>query len=459
MSSNDINENQLKYLTGFGNDFQSEDPRCPRALPEGQNTPQTCPYGLYAESMNGSSFTAPRGTNKRAWFYRIRPSVCHGPFTKYEQPFLTDNWHAFPASPNHPRWQPFLLPKDTDNVDFVDGLRTLAGAGSAKDRRGCAIHIYVCNQSMGDRAFYNSDGDFLIVPQQGELNILTEFGRMVVAPGEVCVIQQGMRFHVAVDGPSRGYILETFEGHFRLPDLGLIGANGLANPRDFLTPVALYEDRDELPDYELINKFGGSLFEAHQNHSPFDVVAWHGNYVPYKYDLRKFVPVNTVARDYCDPTVFTVLTAPSGINGGPAVADFLAISERWEVTENTFRPSYFHRNCAVEFMGKITDSPSQSATGALPGGIQPGGAQMTAYETAHGPSANATEHAFREELKPTKVFQDTLVFFFLSPLNLTLTAFGQSGCGVYDDSMHESWIGIKKHFNPTKRELALPTTV
>uniref|UniRef100_A0A672SVZ4 Homogentisate 1,2-dioxygenase n=1 Tax=Sinocyclocheilus grahami TaxID=75366 RepID=A0A672SVZ4_SINGR len=302
----------LKYMSGFGNEFANEDPRCPGSLPEGQNNPQVCPYGLYAEQLSGSAFTCPRSTNKRSWLYRILPSVRHKPFTPMSCGDLTENWNEVEPDPNQLRWKPFIIPKSSENkVDFISGLHTVCGAGDSKSRNGIAIHMYTCNTSMTDKCFQNADGDFLIVPQQGEILITTEFGKMMVEPNEICVIQQGMRFSVDVFGETRGYILEVFGAHFELPDLGPIGANGLANPRDFQTPVAWYEDRTVATGYTVVNKYQGKLFSCQQDFSPFNVVAWHGNYTPYKYNLENFMAINCVAFDHADPSIFTVLTAKS----------------------------------------------------------------------------------------------------------------------------------------------------
>ncbi|XP_033229389.1 homogentisate 1,2-dioxygenase isoform X2 [Belonocnema kinseyi] len=335
---------EFKYLTGFDCEFSSTDERCPGALPVGQNNPQKCRYGLYTEQLSGSAFTAPRCENKRSWLYRIRPSVVHEFFEPIQesQVHLTHQWNQFPPTPNQIRWKPFDVPtRQEPEVDFVQGLHTLCGAGDARMRTGVAVHIYLCNSSMKDKAFYNSDGDFLIVPQLGALQITTEFGKMKCEPNEIFVIQRGMRFSVTVYGPSRGYILEVFDNHFQLPNLGPIGANGLANPRDFETPSAWFEDRDA--NYKMVCKFHGKMFIANQNHSPFDVVAWHGNYVPYKYNLDRFMVINSVSFDHCDPSIFTVLTCPS-TKPGTAIADFVIFPPRWSVQEHTFRPPYYHRN-------------------------------------------------------------------------------------------------------------------
>lgn len=216
----------LQYLSGFGSEFKSEHPDYPNSLPDGQNNPQKCAYGLYAEQLSGTAFTAPRNENARTWFYRILPSVMHKPFEPDAYAgatFFSSNWNEVPPNPAQLRWNPFEIPSASSKIDFVDGLSTVCGAGDARTRHGLAIHIYACNTSMNNRAFYNSDGDFLIVPQQGALDITTEFGKLFVEPNEICVIQQGMKFSVNVSGATRGYILEVFDSHFKLPDLGPIG--------------------------------------------------------------------------------------------------------------------------------------------------------------------------------------------------------------------------------------------
>ncbi len=232
-----------------------------------------------------------------SWLYRILPSVIHSPFQPYKGSNLTNNWDEIEQTPNQLRWRPFTIPSNETKVDFVDGLNTICGAGDTRSRNGLAVHIYCINASMKDKCLYNSDGDLLIVPQTGKLLLTTEFGQIEVMPKEICVIQQGMRFSVDIFEQSRGYVLEVYDNHFILPNLGPIGANGLANPRDFLTPVAKYEDR-QCDSYEIVNKYQGKLFVAHQKHSPFDVVAWHGNYVPFKYDLSNFMVINSVSFDH-----------------------------------------------------------------------------------------------------------------------------------------------------------------
>ncbi|CAB3246874.1 unnamed protein product [Arctia plantaginis] len=431
---------ELKYLCGFGSEFTSEDPRCPGSLPEGQNNPQRCPYGLYAEQLSGTAFTAPRHENKRSWLYRIRPSAIHKPFQRLDMAkYLTHNWDEQEPDPNQSRWLPFDIPTGRP-VDFVAGLHTVCGAGDARSRHGLAIHVFLCNTSMDKSAFYSSDGDFLIVPQQGVLTITTEFGVMKVAPNEIAVIQLGMRFAVAVDGPTRGYILEVFDGHFKLPDLGPIGANGLANPRDFLTPVARYLD-EEVPGFKIVNKYQGALFVAEQNHSPFDVVAWHGNYVPYKYDLSKFMVINAVLYDHCDPSIFTVLTCPS-TKPGVAIADFVIFPPRWSVQEHTFRPPYYHRNCMSEFMGLIL-----GAYEAKEGGFLPGGASLHSMMTPHGPDDKCFQGASNGELVPQKIAVNTQAFMFESSLSLAITKWGAETCQKLDPKYYECWQNLPKLFS------------
>uniref|UniRef100_A0A0B6Z789 Homogentisate 1,2-dioxygenase n=1 Tax=Arion vulgaris TaxID=1028688 RepID=A0A0B6Z789_9EUPU len=427
---------ELKYLSGFGNEFATEDPRCVGALPESQNNPQKCPYGLYTEQLSGSAFTALRHENQRTWLYRIRPSVVHTPFKKIEKGLITHDWDSVEPNPNQLRWSPFDIPKT--NQDFVEGLATICGAGDPKSRNGIAIYVYTCNKPMTNKCLYNSDGDFLIVPQQGALFITTEMGRMNVEPNEICVIQRGIRFSVDVKGDSRGYILEVFSDHFQLPTLGPIGANGLANPRDFLTPVAWYEDQDL--DFTVVNKYHGHIFSASQGHSPFDVVAWHGNYAPYKYNLSKFMVINCVAFDHADPSIFTVLTCPS-LKPGVAIADFVIFPPRWSVQEHTFRPPYYHRNCMSEFMGLIYGNYE-----AKEEGFRPGGASLHSIMTPHGPDYDCFEKASNGELKPQKIAEGTMAFMFESSLSMTVTEWANKT--KVDSDYFKCWQPLTKHFSP-----------
>ncbi|OGQ14047.1 MAG: homogentisate 1,2-dioxygenase, partial [Deltaproteobacteria bacterium RIFCSPHIGHO2_02_FULL_40_11] len=332
-------KDEFQYVSGFLNHFSVEAEK--GALPQGQNNPQKPPYGLYAEQLSGTSFTSPRHLNLRTWLYRIRPSVMHTPFIRVQDSgkLRSAPFNEAAASPNQLRWDP--VPFDQEEKDFSQNLITLAGSGDTVAGWGCAAHVYSISKSMEQKCFYNADGDFLIVPQVGTLKVQTEFGWMAIHPGQIGVIQRGMKFRVWVTEKSRGYVCENYGAHFRLPELGPIGANGLANPRDFLTPVAAYEDQDQ--DFELLCKFQGRVWKASMKHNPFDVVAWHGNYVPYVYDLKNFNVMGTVSFDHPDPSIFTVLTSPSS-DPGVSNIDFVIFPDRWMVAENTFRPPYYHRN-------------------------------------------------------------------------------------------------------------------
>ncbi|KAJ8331032.1 hypothetical protein QVD99_001165 [Batrachochytrium dendrobatidis] len=442
-----------KYQSGFGNDFETE--ALPGALPVGMNTPQKVPYGLYAEQLSGTAFTVPREDQQRTWLYRIRPSVCHAPFKRIASEQLVRSFSVVgdedskvecESTPNQLRWSPFPFSTES-NTDFIRGLHTVCGAGAAASRSGLAIHVYAANADMKDTAFYNSDGDFLIVPQQGTLDIQTELGFMSVAPGEICVIQRGIRYAVKLpDGPSRGYVLEIFDRHFELPGLGPIGANGLANVRDFLHPVAAYEDRDGI-DFTIINKFQGYLFSTSQGHSAFDVVAWHGGYAPYKYNLARFNTINTVSFDHPDPSIFTVLTAKSGVPG-VALADFVIFPPRWMVAENTFRPPYYHRNCMTEYMGLISGGYDAKQEGFVPGG-----ASLHSMMTAHGPDRETFEKATLDDLKPIKLRPDGLAFMFETNQMLSVTKWALkklpgTGGDVLQPDYYKCWQGLKKYFDP-----------
>lgn len=430
---------ELQYHTGFGNEFSSE--ALPNSLPKRENTPQKCPYGLYAEQLSGTAFTCPKTTNRRTWLYRILPSVKHKPFEKfYKCKHLNGDWNGRVSSPNQMKWTPFDIPEEP--TDFVEGLSTICGAGDAKTRHGVAVHVYACNKSMNNRCMYNSDGDFLIVTQKGTLGIKTEFGKLLVEEGDICVIQQGMRFSVDVDGVARGFILEVYDNHFILPDLGPIGANGLAYPKHFETPVACFDQDYMCSDgFEVINKYQGNLFTCVQEHTPFDVVAWVGNYVPYKYSLKNYNVVNSVSFDHMDPSIFTVLTCPS-TKPGVAIADFVIFPPRWSVHENTFRPPYYHRNCMSEFMGVLKGSYEAKKN------VPVGSCTLHSMMTPHGPAAEVFEKASQAHLEPQKIAEGDLAFMFESSLSLGLTEWGEVSCKKLDDSYFKCWEGLKSHFNP-----------
>jgi homogentisate 1,2-dioxygenase len=417
----------VKYQSGFGNEFATE--AAPGALPAGQNSPQKAPLGLYTEQLSGSAFTAPRAVNRRTWTYRIRPSVTHKPYVEHPSGLIRGAFDELPTPPNQLRWDPFAIP--TAPTDFVDGLITIAGNGDPAAQSGVAIHIYAANASMQRRYFYTADGELLIVPQQGRTVIATELGILQVKPGEICVIPRGIKFRVDLpDGPSRGYICENSAAPFRLPELGAIGANGLANARDFLAPVAAYEDLDAA--CRIVAKFLGKLWIAEIDHSPLDVVAWHGNYTPYKYDLSRFNCINTVSFDHPDPSIYTVLTSPANV-------DFAIFPPRWLVAEHTFRPPWFHRNLMNEFMGLIFGQYDAKAEVFLPGG-----ASLHNCMSGHGPDAETYERASTAELKP-QYLADTLAFMFETQLVLRPTRFAMES-KILQHEYYECWQGLRKHF-------------
>ncbi|GAA4692881.1 homogentisate 1,2-dioxygenase [Streptomyces youssoufiensis] len=429
----------LTYSSGFGNEHSSE--AVPGALPHGRNSPQRAPLGLYTEQLSGSAFTEPRRNNRRSWLYRISPSAAHPPFTRIDNGALRGAPFAGPEQvpdPNRLRWDP--MPEPAAGTDFLAGLWTLGGNGDAAQRVGMAIHLYAANASMTDRVFSDSDGELLIVPESGGLLLRTEFGLLRAEPGEVALIPRGVRFRVELlDASARGYVCENYGQPFVLPDLGPIGANGLANPRDFRAPVAAYEER-EAPT-EVVNKFCGNLWAATYDHSPLDVVAWHGNHVPYVYDLHRFNVIGSISYDHPDPSIFTVLTSPSDTPGLAGV-DFVVFAPRWLVGEDTFRPPYFHRNVMSEYMGLIEGAYDAKKAGK--GGFVPGGGSLHNMMSAHGPDRTTFDRASAAELLPQKI-DNGLAFMFETrwPVITTPQAIEadhlQSG---YDDV----WQGLERHF-------------
>lgn len=423
----------LQYQTGFGNEFATE--ARAGALPVGQNSPQRAPMGLYAEQLTGSPFTAPRSLNRRTWTYRIRPSAQHRPFRQIDNGL----WQSGPfnetaVTPNQLRWDPLPMPEES--VDFISGIRTMAGNGDVSTGTGVGIHIYAANDSM-NRYFYNADGEMLIVPERGRLIFRTELGALDVLPGEICVIPRGVKFRVDLpDGDARGYICENYGALLRLPDLGPIGANGLANSRDFKTPLAAFEDVDG--DFRLAARFQGNLWEAEIAHSPLDVVAWHGNYAPYKYDLSHYNTINTVSYDHPDPSIFTVLTSPLDTQG-TANVDFVIFPPRWMVAEHTFRPPYFHRNVMSEFMGLI-----RGRYDAKEEGFVPGGASLHNCMTGHGPDAESFEKASNADLAPDR-YTNTLAFMFETRYVIRPTRFAMETPAL-QKNYFECWQGLKRFF-------------
>lgn len=393
-------------LCGFGNVHSTE--AVLGALPIGRNSPQHAPYGLYAEQLSGTAFTAPRHQNQRSWLYRMRPSAEHGPYQPYDGARLLRSGPLSDSlmSPNRLRWDPLGMPEAP--TDFIDGLVTYAVNSDAVQGLGCAVHMFAANRSMIDRAFFSADGEMLILPQQGALRIVTEMGVLTGGPLEMILIPRGVRFRVELlDGAARGYVCENHGAPFRLPELGPIGSNGLANARDFEAPVAAYEDVDR--PFEIVQKYMGSLWTSSADHSPFDVVAWHGNLAPFRYDLRRFNTMGTVSYDHPDPSIFTVLTSPSE-TPGTANIDFVIFPPRWMVAEDTFRPPWFHRNVMSEFMGLIEGEYDAKTSGFIPGG-----ASLHNCMSAHGPDVESHGRAVSAKLAPVKT-DAMMAFMFESRL-------------------------------------------
>ncbi|KAG4433493.1 hypothetical protein IFR05_011031 [Cadophora sp. M221] len=435
-------EDPYVYQVGFGNRFATE--ALPGTLPNARNTPQKCKYDLYSEQLNGSPFISTRSALQHAWFYRIRPSVAINGITK-----MTDD-HDVTAnfSLSNPRvqfmptqcaWDPFPIPPSLEKVDFIDGLKTIGGQGDPTLREGIAVHMYMANTSMANRAFCNNDGDMLILPQKGRLDIQTEFGRMMVRPGELVVIQAGIRFKVVLpDGPVRGYIQEIFGSHYELPELGPVGSNGMALPRDFEIPVASF-DIDSSP-WEVTYKMCGALYRCTQNHTPFDVVAWHGTYAPYKYAIEKFVAYGTLDKDQADPTISCILLAKSKVPG-INISEFLAFTPKWCVTSNTFRPPYYHRNMASEVMGLLYGKYGGSSHV-----LEAGGLSYEASFMPHGETYETFVDASNAELAPLRVCEGTIAFMFHIGVQFSLTEYALERSGALHLSPTDQWDNVRAGF-------------
>jgi homogentisate 1,2-dioxygenase len=431
-------ENTALYMSGFANEFATE--ALVGALPKNQNSPQQCAYGLYAEQISGTAFTAPRHSNRRTWTYRIRPAAMHQPFVQIDNGMMTNDFSSVPSSPNQMRWDPQDIPSTPTH--FANSWVTMAGNGSADAQTGCAIHLFAANCDMLDTYFYNADAELLIIPQQGRLQIRTELGELHIEPQEIAVVPRGIRFQVNLpDGQARGYVCENFGVMLKLPDLGVIGSNGLANPRDFLIPVAHYEDKEG--DYTLLAKFSGNLWSAKIGHSPLDVVAWHGNFAPYKYDLRHFNTIGSISYDHPDPSIFLVLQSPSNTPGVDTI-DFVIFPPRWLAAENTFRPPWFHRNIASEFMGLIHGQYDAKSTG-----FKPGGSSLHNCMSGHGPDAPTFEKASHIDTRVPQKVDDTMAFMIETCTILKPSRFAME-TSLLQKEYFQCWQGIKKNFNPNQ---------
>ena len=425
----------LAYQSGFGNEFSSE--ALPGALPVGQNSPQKAPYGLYAELLSGTAFTMTRSEARRTWMYRIQPSARHPAFVKLERQLA--GGELGPVTPNRLRWNPLELPSEP--MDFIDGLVSMAANSVPEQPAGISIYSYRANRSM-DRVFFNADGEWLLVPEQGRLRLVTELGVLEIEPLEIAVLPRGLKFRIELLDPhARGYLAENHGAPLRLPDLGPIGSNGLANPRDFLAPVAHYEDLRQ--PTTLVQKFLGELWGCELDHSPLNVVAWHGNNVPYQYDLRRFNTLGTVSFDHPDPSIFTVLTSPTSVPG-MANLDFVIFPPRWMVAENTFRPPWFHRNLMNEFMGLIVGAYDAKAEGFLPGG-----ASLHSCMSAHGPDGETCTRAITAELAPSKI-DNTMAFMFETSQVLRPSRFALD-CPQLQSNYDTCWATLPITFNPNRR--------
>jgi homogentisate 1,2-dioxygenase len=433
MSSTAPKFSELSYLNGFGNLLQSE--ALPGTLPERHGAPQKPAHGLFMEYVSGTTFLAPRESNKYLRLYRIRPTVDQGAFRRIDNnPLLLTGPFEGSLDPNFFRWKPLSIP--TKPTDFVDGLATIGGNGSSASQAGMAIHIYRANCSMQDRAFVNGDGDFLVVPQQGRLHVITELGLLEVRPKEMLLLPRGLRFSVLCpDGPSRGFVCENYGLPFRLPELGPIGSHGLANPGDFQAPTAWYENTGSR--YELVQKYGGNLWAVELKYSPFNVVGWRGTHVPLKYDMTKFVTLGSVSVDHPDPSIYTALTSPSNAIGGSNI-DFVIFAPRWTVSEDTFRPPAYHRNVMSEFLGLVHGEHYSRSDG-----FQPGACFMQNAWVPHGPDPETFEMASNAKLEPQPPV-DHLSFMFETRYPIQLTRFAQEAPELLTD--RQQWDGFKTNF-------------
>ena len=427
------------YMPGFGNDFETE--ALPGALPQGMNSPQKCNYGLYGEQLSGTAFTAPQHRNERTWCYRIRPSVKHSHrYTKIDLPYWKSAPNVDPdvTSLGQYRWDP--VPHTETPLTWLTGMRTMTTAGDVNTQVGMASHIYLVTASMEDEYFYSADSEILIVPQEGRLRFSTELGVIDLEPQEIAIIPRGLLYRVElIDGPAGGFVCENYGQKFELPGRGPIGANCMANRRDFKTPVAAYEDR-EVPSTVTV-KWCGQFHVTEIGQSPLDVVAWHGNYAPVKYDLKTYCPVGAILFDHPDPSIFTVLTAPSGVPG-TANIDFVLFRERWMTMEDTFRPPWYHKNIMSELMGNIYGQYD-----AKPQGFVPGGMSLHNMMLPHGPDKDAFEGASNADLKPEKL-DNTMSFMFETRFPQHLTGFAATEAPLQDDYI-DCWTSLEKKFDGT----------
>jgi homogentisate 1,2-dioxygenase len=429
---------------GFGSVHESE--ALEGALPRDQNAPRRCPYDLVPELINGTPFTVRNVDNSKMWTYRIHASFSQTAFHP-----LPNARFATPlgdVEPNRSRWAPHPIPAPSTPTDFVDGLVTLGGAGDVLSGPGFAIHVYAANADMLDRCFSNADGDLLVIPQEGALDVRTELGWLSVPIGSILFVPRGLKFAIGLpENVGRGWVLEVFGTKLRLPERGLVGSNGLAEARHFRAPHASYEDR-ECPDgFQHVTKTGGRLFEATHTFSPFDVVAWYGNHAPFVYDLMHFAPVASVRFDHQDPSIFTVLTAPLD-DHGRAVADFVFFPPRWEVIEHSFRPPFAHRNAASE-VNMVVRTPKPYSTG-----YEPGCTFLSPLLTAHGVGTKTYDAILdlpHDHVDPPQRIPDESLWAMVeSALPFRTTAWARD-TELLDATFLSAFEGMKKRFDPKRQ--------
>ena len=436
---------KYKYINGWGGYNNSE--ARPGTVPPLGNTPQKCPYGLYAEQISGTAFTKVQHENQRSWKYRIRPAAGQR-FVRLKSTEYPITDTPCVVQPQNCCWKP--LPFPTKPTTFVEGMQCYMGSGSAEAKHGIRIYVYACNSSMVDSSFSSADGDMLIVPEAGTLDIKTEFGRMEVPPGFICVIQRGIQFQVELteaaggETRARGYVCEVFDGHFITPPLGVIGANGLSNLKDFETPTAWFEDRE--CQWKHFTKVQEEMFVVERGHSPFDVVGWSGNYAPFRYDLAKYCVINSVSFDHLDPSIFCVVTAQTN-EPGVAACDFVIFPPRYMVQEDTFRPPYFHQNTMSEFMGIIKgEYEAKPGTKGEPAMFRGGGATLHSCMTGHGPSTAAFLKASESDTsQPTAPNNSQLAFMFETVYQVKLTKWANTDENLNVDYV-EAWNNMPNNY-------------
>lgn len=413
------------------------------AVPAVNNSPQKPPLGLRTERISGGSFVAPRELSYQTWLYRLRASIAHSDWARLRVSGADEGYGppspVRPANvtPNSRLWGGFPAPAAGSH--WANGQQLLGRNGDPQAKEGMALWVFSVTASMPPRqAFASLDGEALVIPQSGALDIQTELGRLVVRQNEIAVIPRNVRYRVCLpEGkPCRGYVCELYQGHFRLPDLGVIGSTGLANVRDFQVPKAFVDatvhshlGTTQAPgpgaptgvddgEWSIVARLVGNLWHCTQAHTPFDVVGWHGTCYPFKYDLARFCALGNLVFDEHDPSLFVVLTARHhGAEPTTAVVDFAVIPPRWMAARDTNWLPYFHRNTMQEFFGPIValqdGAHPLNATGET-NRFAPFGAGLNGCMSTHGPSERDFQAArARDTTTPAFVGGDEGVTIFL----------------------------------------------